>query len=352
MLEGTQERANAVRAALREITAECGREALSSPGTMSNLVKDLLPDDQQIARLLVVAAEQQIPGVLQDHVSHGMDVGTATRLVASSFAASTLFAQPACTWVVSELAVALGLGSAADLNAVPLPSSEPVNSGGAPEAHTVPAPDAMPSADTLGRYRRGGAPGAPESPHLGRRKRSLLAVAAAVVLAVVAGAVVLLKDHGPGITRNHSHRSGTHHGSGAPLSAPNSPQGTFSVNRQVANNGKVEVTLTTISVKGTVMTVDLAYRNLTPTSQPLSCLKAPPASRATVALANGTVLHASRTFCSDHPNDFLIILGPRSVRNSYAIFSVPAKIAQPFTFTWPNAAMAGSVSGIRLRHHH
>jgi len=40
---------------LREIIAEYGPDALSESGTISNLVKDLLPDDQQIARILIVA---------------------------------------------------------------------------------------------------------------------------------------------------------------------------------------------------------------------------------------------------------------------------------------------------------
>lgn len=83
---------SAVRAALREIVAEHGHGALSSSVTMSNLVKDLLPDDQDVGRILVVAAEQKIADALQDHVSQGMDVNTACRLVASSFAAKTMFA--------------------------------------------------------------------------------------------------------------------------------------------------------------------------------------------------------------------------------------------------------------------
>ncbi len=40
---------------MREIIAEYGPDALSESGTISNLVKDLLPDDQQIARILIVA---------------------------------------------------------------------------------------------------------------------------------------------------------------------------------------------------------------------------------------------------------------------------------------------------------
>ena len=111
MTETAPERLGAIRTALAELVDEHGSELLSNPARMSNLIKDLLPDDQQLARILVIAAEQDLAAKLREHISRGMDAATAIRLVATSFAASTMFAQQACLWVVSELAIAMGLAS-------------------------------------------------------------------------------------------------------------------------------------------------------------------------------------------------------------------------------------------------
>jgi hypothetical protein len=76
---------------------------------MSNLLKGLLPDAPGVARMLVAAAEDRVADELRDHAAGGMGGATAARLVASSFAARTLFAPEACASVVGELALALGL---------------------------------------------------------------------------------------------------------------------------------------------------------------------------------------------------------------------------------------------------
>ncbi len=105
------ERPDEVRAALRAIVAEYGPDALSRPATVSNLLKDLLPDAPRVARMLVAAAEDRVSDVLREHVSQGMDTATAARLAASFFADATMYTPDACAWVVGELAVALGLTS-------------------------------------------------------------------------------------------------------------------------------------------------------------------------------------------------------------------------------------------------
>src|SRR5215469_14328342 len=110
-----------------------GVPALSSAPIMANLLKDLLPDAPREVSILVAAAEAGVAGNLRDRVSEGMDVGTASAVVAGSFAASTPFRPEACTWAVSEIARALGLGSPAPspppgASAVPgssVPSSQP-----------------------------------------------------------------------------------------------------------------------------------------------------------------------------------------------------------------------------------
>lgn len=115
--------ASAIRAALREIVAEYGTEALFNAKIMANLVKDLLPDSPHVARMLVVAAEEDVGTRLRDHVAQSVDVATAISLCVSTFASSTMFAPAACAVIVGELASALGLGPAdglARLEKVPI----------------------------------------------------------------------------------------------------------------------------------------------------------------------------------------------------------------------------------------
>lgn len=123
------EHAAEARAALNAIVSdpEHGIAALSSPQTMSNLLKDYLPDAPREKSIMVAAAEAGLATTIRDHVSNGMDPATATRLAASSFSASTPFTPEACDWVAGEFAVALGLASGG-----------PGGPGGGPAPATVP----------------------------------------------------------------------------------------------------------------------------------------------------------------------------------------------------------------------
>ena len=116
------EHADEARAALSAIVTdpEHGVTALSSPRTMSNLLKDLLPDAPREKNLLVAAAEAGLADTLREHVAQGMDSTTAIRLTASSFSQRTPLSPDACSWVTSEIAVALGISD----------SSEPSGPGG------------------------------------------------------------------------------------------------------------------------------------------------------------------------------------------------------------------------------
>jgi hypothetical protein len=133
--------------ALRAIVSDpaYGVAALSSAQIMANLLKDLLPDAPREVSVLVAAAEAGVAGNLRDRVSQGMDVGTASAVVAGSFAASTPFRPDACTWAVSEIAGALGLSSPAPGSSIPPGSSVP---GGAQPTISAPlgavAPGAAP----------------------------------------------------------------------------------------------------------------------------------------------------------------------------------------------------------------
>ena len=103
------EHADEASAALREIVAEYGPEALSRPATVANLLKDLLPDTPKVARIVIAAAEDHVADMLREHVSQGMDAVTAGRLTASAFADATMFTPEACSWVVGAFSGALGL---------------------------------------------------------------------------------------------------------------------------------------------------------------------------------------------------------------------------------------------------
>ena len=113
------EHAAEARAALNAIVTdpEHGVDALSSPRTMSNLLKDLLPDAPREKSLLIAAAEAGLADTLREHVSQGMDTSTAIRLTASSFSVSTPLSPDACNWVTSEIAMALGISSPAPAGA-------------------------------------------------------------------------------------------------------------------------------------------------------------------------------------------------------------------------------------------
>jgi hypothetical protein len=119
MAEMSWEHAAEARAALNAIVTdpEHGVAALSSAQTMSNLLKDLLPDAPREKSMLVAAAEAGLASSLRDHVAQGMDPGTAIRLTASSFSATTPFTPEACNWVAGEIAIALGISSPAQAGA-------------------------------------------------------------------------------------------------------------------------------------------------------------------------------------------------------------------------------------------
>jgi hypothetical protein len=77
--------------ALRAIVSNpvYGVPALSSAQIMANLLKDLLPDAPREVSVLVAAAEAGVAGSLWDRVSQGMDLDTASAVVADSFAVAS-----------------------------------------------------------------------------------------------------------------------------------------------------------------------------------------------------------------------------------------------------------------------
>ncbi len=113
------------QAALRAIVADprYGPPALSNAQTMTNLLKDMLPDAPRESSVLVAASEAGVAGLLQGNVSAGMDVATASRLAAGTFENRTALTPDACNWAVGILASALRLDA---VRAAPPPPPGPV----------------------------------------------------------------------------------------------------------------------------------------------------------------------------------------------------------------------------------
>jgi hypothetical protein len=111
-------------AALRAIVADprYGPPALSNAQTMTNLLKDMLPDAPRESSVLVAASEAGVAGMLQGNVSQGMDVATASQLAARTFENQTALTPDACNWAVGILASALRLDA---VRAAPPPSPGP-----------------------------------------------------------------------------------------------------------------------------------------------------------------------------------------------------------------------------------
>lgn len=144
MSDMSWERTPEARSALTAIVSdpEYGAAALSNPRTMSNLLKDLLPDAPREKTVLVAAAEAGLADTLRDHAAQGLDSATAVRLTASQFSANTSFTPEACNWVASEFALALGISEPAPgpANSPPGAVQPPPGPGYAPPAPTQFAP--------------------------------------------------------------------------------------------------------------------------------------------------------------------------------------------------------------------
>src|SRR6266567_281631 len=111
------EHAGQARAALHAIVAdtELGPEALSSGRLMANVLEDFLPDAPRERATLLLAAQAGSARALREHVTQGVDPATAIKLAAASLEATSPLDPDACRWVVTEMAIAIGLGTPADL---------------------------------------------------------------------------------------------------------------------------------------------------------------------------------------------------------------------------------------------
>jgi hypothetical protein len=130
-------------AALRAIVADprYGPPALSNAQTMTNLLKDMLPDAPRESSVLVAASEAGVAGLLQGNVSRGMDVATASRLAAGTFENQTALTPDACNWAAGILASVLRLDA---VRAAPPPPPGPAydtsRAAGGDQRTVAPAP--------------------------------------------------------------------------------------------------------------------------------------------------------------------------------------------------------------------
>lgn len=147
------------RQALRMIITdpELGAGVLSNPRTLTNVLKDLLPDSPSEARLLVAASEADLAGVLRRNLEQGLDPGATVRLAESLLAQRQPFTADACRWVTGEFAMALGI----DVCPPAQPgAAQPAGSGGAGSWYepgpvavgtaTLPGPPGAPATGPLG----------------------------------------------------------------------------------------------------------------------------------------------------------------------------------------------------------
>jgi hypothetical protein len=136
-------------AALRAIVADprYGLPVLSNAQTMTNLLKDMLPDAPRESSVLVAASEAGVAGLLQGNVSRGMDVATASRLAAGTFENQTALTPDACNWAAGILASVLRLDA---VRAAPPPPPGPVydtpRAAGGDQRTMAPGPGPAPPA--------------------------------------------------------------------------------------------------------------------------------------------------------------------------------------------------------------
>ena len=132
------------QAALRTIVADprYGPPALSNAQTMTNLLKDMLPDAPRESSVLIAASEVGVAGLLQGNLSQGMDVATASRLAAGSFENRTALTPDACSWAVGVLASALRLDAVRP--APPSPAYDIPRPGGDNQQAVAPGPAPAP----------------------------------------------------------------------------------------------------------------------------------------------------------------------------------------------------------------
>jgi len=113
------------RAALRTIVSDpaYGATALSNVRIMSEVLPQLLRGARLERSVLVTAAKESLASTMLKHVADGMDPSTAVRLGANFLNTISHVPIEACFWAAAELALAVGLISVEEADALRLSGS-------------------------------------------------------------------------------------------------------------------------------------------------------------------------------------------------------------------------------------
>jgi hypothetical protein len=119
------------------------------------------------------------------------------------------------------------------------------------------------------------------------------------------------------------------------------------VEKTLYDNSSLTVTLTTMAMtRDHEVTAHVSYQNVGSSALTLYCSGVTDPTIDTLTSANGTVIPASHTYCSDHAAA-TIDLPPGGALTSYAVFDGVHASSGPFTLTWQeNGTLSGAVSGI------
>ncbi len=108
------EHADQAKAALRTIMddPDLGVAVLSSGRLAANVLEDLLPEAPRERAILVLAAQAGVAQALRDHLAQGLDDATAISLAVTSLEDNSPLDRDSCEWVVTQIAVAIGIAAA------------------------------------------------------------------------------------------------------------------------------------------------------------------------------------------------------------------------------------------------
>jgi hypothetical protein len=120
------------------------------------------------------------------------------------------------------------------------------------------------------------------------------------------------------------------------------------VGQTIYSGGSLIVTLGTMVMRDHTVTAYVSYQNVGSSPLGLYCSGVTDPAIDSLTSANGTVIPASHSYCSDHPTG-AINVPPDGNLASYAVFQRVHASSGPFTLTWQEGTSpSGSVSGITL----
>jgi hypothetical protein len=121
------------------------------------------------------------------------------------------------------------------------------------------------------------------------------------------------------------------------------------VAKALYSSSSLSVTLTIMTItRDDEVTAQVSYQNVGSSGLTLYCTGVTDPTIDTLTSANGTVIPASHTYCSDHATA-TVDLPPGGAFTSYAVFEGIQASRGPFTLTWQeNGTISGAVSAITL----